>query len=242
MNDLRDILRPLLARRLSPAERRSLAAARRQLADEQERLASAAAAPSALDAAPAQAEPTVTPWKPDNPMEALDLAELVAEWVECYGHRWRAIKAAAQNDYGDALDLDELRRAFDLHPWRAYRAELRSLDDAALLVRCRSSARAHQRAVKRCDPRAGWYVARLEMAEEERRRRGSTWWQKNPEAAGSARPGPSGKPPPLILPSAWPPRPKSYPTVKGDSRRHVGMRSAATPAPGRLWERASDHR
>jgi hypothetical protein len=41
MNDLRDILRPLLARRLSPAERRALAAALRQLADEQERLASA---------------------------------------------------------------------------------------------------------------------------------------------------------------------------------------------------------
>jgi hypothetical protein len=41
INDLRTLLRPLLARRLSPAERRALAAALRQVADEQERLASA---------------------------------------------------------------------------------------------------------------------------------------------------------------------------------------------------------
>lgn len=37
----RALLRPLLARRLSPAERRALAAALRQLAEEQERLAAA---------------------------------------------------------------------------------------------------------------------------------------------------------------------------------------------------------
>jgi hypothetical protein len=41
INDLRTLLRPLLARRLSPAERRALAAALRQVADEQERLARA---------------------------------------------------------------------------------------------------------------------------------------------------------------------------------------------------------
>lgn len=40
-DDLRALLRPLLARRLSPTERRALAAELRQLADEQERLADA---------------------------------------------------------------------------------------------------------------------------------------------------------------------------------------------------------
>lgn len=41
MDDVRDLLRPLLMRRLSPAERRAIAVALRQIADEQERLADA---------------------------------------------------------------------------------------------------------------------------------------------------------------------------------------------------------
>jgi biotin operon repressor len=140
------------------------------------------------------------PASPAADAAVTDLAAQVADWIACYGYRWRAIQAAARHEYGDEVDCDELRRAFDLHPWRAYRAELRSLDDAALLVRCRSSARAHQRAVRRCDPRVGWYATRLAMAEEERRRRrldlvapepGSrrrkraTWSERNAAAAAT---------------------------------------------------------
>jgi biotin operon repressor len=152
-----------------------------------------------VPASPAAAAADAAPDLADAAAVTTDLAAQVADWIACYGYRWRAIQAAARHEYGDEVDCDELRRAFDLHPWRAYRAELRSLDDAALLVRCRSSARAHQRAVRRCDPRVGWYATRLAMAEEERRRRRldlvapepgrrrkrATWSERNAAAAAT---------------------------------------------------------
>lgn len=101
---------------------------------------------------------------------ALDLGELVAEWVEAYGYRWRAVRRAAQVEGLEAGA--ELRRVFDLHPWRAFRLELRGLADRALLRRVKLLARSHQQAVKQADRRRGWYERRFLMADEERRRRG----------------------------------------------------------------------
>lgn len=151
-------------------------------------------APPACDLAPAGGS------RPDTPapvtsqrapaVDASHLARLVAGWIDAYGYSWRAVRAAARVEFGGDLGGDlgaELRRAFDLAPWRALRAELRTLSDAALLARARTAARAHQRAAKAQSPQLPWYATRLQMTEEERLRRGVELVEQP-----GRRPGPLG--------------------------------------------------
>jgi hypothetical protein len=130
---------------------------------------------------------------------ALDLDTLARDLVEEYGAAWARAKRAARLSYGvggrgDSERVEALHVAYTAAAeayraeqkqetaarqvaqkraeWEAYRAELRALDDKALLCRVKLLARQHQNAVKNCYSRRGWYAVRFTQADEERRRRG----------------------------------------------------------------------